>query len=195
MRILNCLTHFRTLLALAVLLALSATAHSQTFALRTKDGKVVEHAVVRDGTVDVIVEFRDTPLLKRSKAQALQSLNARFIQFENDLRKMDAIASKSASRETSAPKIRRMFSRVFAGASVRTPQRLTASIAALPYVARVHNDDRMEILGDQSTRAITAVTHVRANAGGEGIVVAVIDTGIDYNHPALGGSLGPSFKV
>lgn len=183
------------MLALAVLVALSVPADSQTIAFQTKDGKVVEHAVVRDGTVDVIVEFRDAPLLRSSKAQALQSLNARFMQFENDLRKIGSIASESASRETNAPKIRRMFSRVFAGASVRTPQPLIASIAALPYVARVHDDDRMGVRGDRSTRAITAATYARANAGGEGIVVAVIDTGIDYNHPALGGGFGPSFKV
>ncbi len=30
---------------------------------------------------------------------------------------------------------------------------------------------------------------------GEGIVVAVIDTGIDYTHPDLGGGLGPAYKV
>ena len=30
---------------------------------------------------------------------------------------------------------------------------------------------------------------------GEGIVVAVIDTGIDYTHPDLGGGFGPAYKV
>ncbi len=30
---------------------------------------------------------------------------------------------------------------------------------------------------------------------GEGIVVAVIDTGIDYSHPDLGGGFGPGYKV
>ncbi|KEY74489.1 hypothetical protein S7711_10171 [Stachybotrys chartarum IBT 7711] len=30
---------------------------------------------------------------------------------------------------------------------------------------------------------------------GKGVTIAVIDTGVDYNHPALGGGFGPGFKV
>lgn len=30
---------------------------------------------------------------------------------------------------------------------------------------------------------------------GTGVVVAIIDTGVDYTHPALGGGFGPGFKV
>lgn len=33
------------------------------------------------------------------------------------------------------------------------------------------------------------------NVDGTGMTVAVIDTGVDYNNPALGGSFGPSAKV
>ncbi|RDW59406.1 hypothetical protein BP6252_12493 [Coleophoma cylindrospora] len=30
---------------------------------------------------------------------------------------------------------------------------------------------------------------------GEGMFVAIVDTGVDYNHPSLGGGFGPGFKV
>ncbi|KAM0326773.1 hypothetical protein ACHAQA_006647 [Verticillium albo-atrum] len=39
-----------------------------------------------------------------------------------------------------------------------------------------------------------AAAHARGYRG-EGFVVAVVDTGIDYTHPSLGGGLGPGFKV
>jgi subtilisin family serine protease len=33
------------------------------------------------------------------------------------------------------------------------------------------------------------------NITGKGVLVAVIDTGIDYMHPDLGGGFGPGYKV
>ncbi|KAI9268030.1 peptidase S8/S53 domain-containing protein [Phascolomyces articulosus] len=37
--------------------------------------------------------------------------------------------------------------------------------------------------------------HRELNLTGEGIVVGILDTGIDYNHPALGGGFGEGYKV
>jgi len=34
-----------------------------------------------------------------------------------------------------------------------------------------------------------------AGIRGKGVIVAVIDTGVDYTHPALGGGFGPGFKI
>lgn len=44
---------------------------------------------------------------------------------------------------------------------------------------------------------MTGVTRVHAELGltGQGVKVGVIDTGIDYTHPALGGCFGPGCKV
>ncbi|KAJ3096644.1 hypothetical protein HDU97_005706 [Phlyctochytrium planicorne] len=45
--------------------------------------------------------------------------------------------------------------------------------------------------------SLTGVNTIREKLGltGKGIKVAIIDTGIDYNHEALGGGFGPGYKV
>ncbi|KAJ3218456.1 hypothetical protein HDU67_005552 [Dinochytrium kinnereticum] len=49
----------------------------------------------------------------------------------------------------------------------------------------------------EAIHSLTGVNEARARFGlsGKGIKVAVIDSGIDYLHPALGGGFGPGFKV
>ncbi|KAL0938388.1 subtilisin-like serine protease pr1c [Colletotrichum truncatum] len=39
-----------------------------------------------------------------------------------------------------------------------------------------------------------ALAHARGHLG-EGVTIAIVDSGIDYNHPALGGGFGQGFKV
>ncbi|KAJ7497612.1 subtilisin-like protease [Mycena latifolia] len=47
-----------------------------------------------------------------------------------------------------------------------------------------------------STHMMTGVDKVHAQGNfGKGIKIGIIDTGIDYNHPLLGGGFGPGFKV
>ncbi|KAK7035491.1 hypothetical protein VNI00_011784 [Paramarasmius palmivorus] len=48
----------------------------------------------------------------------------------------------------------------------------------------------------QSTHVLTGVDKVHAQGiTGKGIKIGIIDTGIDYTHPALGGGFGDGFKV
>ncbi|KAJ3111038.1 hypothetical protein HDU96_006041 [Phlyctochytrium bullatum] len=52
-------------------------------------------------------------------------------------------------------------------------------------------------IGPELIHSLTGVNDVRSKLGltGKGIKVAVIDTGIDYNHPALGGCFGANCRV
>jgi subtilisin family serine protease len=93
--------------------------------------------------------------------------------------------------------IRREYSVVFPGAALDGDPAVLRAIEALPYVKAIHPDLPVRALATGASlsqwgamlRPATLATR------GEGITVAVIDTGIDYAHPALGGGLGPGFKV
>ncbi|KAI8142150.1 peptidase S8/S53 domain-containing protein [Fennellomyces sp. T-0311] len=58
-------------------------------------------------------------------------------------------------------------------------------------------DEEIENFHLLSSHTQTQVDRVRNELGytGEGILVGIIDTGVDYNHPALGGGFGEGYKV
>jgi subtilisin family serine protease len=129
-----------------------------------------------------IVEFRDAPA-----ALAKKSINYRaaLTRFRADL--------TAISRQA---EVRHEYFRVLNGAAVRASRAELAAIARLPYVKAVHPDVEVH------TMAGPAVTQVNADAfwsaystRGKGVVVAIIDTGVDYTHDALGNGFGPGHKV
>ncbi|HYO78443.1 MAG TPA: S8 family serine peptidase, partial [Thermoanaerobaculia bacterium] len=88
------------------------------------------------------------------------------------------------------------YSRVLFGAGVRGRRELLPAIQALPYVASVRVARTFKPMLANSVAQIRAkdVWTVRGTRG-KGVVVAVIDTGVDYTHPALGGGFGAGHKV
>jgi len=94
------------------------------------------------------------------------------------------------------------FIDLFNGVALRRfPGFLVEKISDLPYVDRVLLDYRVEGLLDDSVSLIEADEvwglhdSLGRNVTGEGVSVAVLDTGVDYNHPVLGGGFGPGFRV
>ena len=160
-------------------------------------------------TIDILIELRDAPLfagggtrgrVATSEHSAL--LEDHLAQLAIDLRRIDrqfspaATAVGQASASIEKTQLRRTYRRVFAGASARVRRDMLAAIRSLPDVAAVHLDNPVRALLDESVSRIKA-NEVWATFGtrGRGVVVAIIDTGIDYHHPALGGGFGPGFKV
>lgn len=146
-----------------------------------------------DSLVNVIVEFVEQPmfLAMQSGFVAATSYLSRFDEFAADLGNIlptpPGIASVGG---------RRQFHRTFFGAAVRIPRGALGAVQDLPYVRRIHED--LTVSADLTK----SVAQIRANmvwstfgTQGEGVRVGVIDSGIDYLHPALGGGFGPTFKV
>ena len=112
-----------------------------------------------------------------------------------------AVAASSvgeAVHDQIVPRIGHTFSTVLYGAAVRgVTHEMRGAIERLPYVASVHLDQKVAIFGATPARFAPAASSGSAQVvgGGAGVVVAVIDTGIDYRHPALGGGIGSGFKV
>ncbi|HYK06118.1 MAG TPA: S8 family serine peptidase [Thermoanaerobaculia bacterium] len=148
----------------------------------------------------VIVEFHGTPaaIARGGKAVAAQHAEL-FARFRADLAGGNGSVSMDAAP---APRIAHEYRTVFLGVAVEADQAAVDRIRALPYVRAVHRDVLMHASSTPAAAPLATVVdaRTRVNASslgtsGSGIVVAVIDTGIDYTHPALGGGMGAGFKV
>jgi subtilisin family serine protease len=176
----------RLLLLLLVALPLSAQKLTYDTSIRAvmSDGRVEVVPLQLGPTANVIVEFRDAPMAQlaaRSLRPPVAAYKATFQRFRADVASIDENAE-----------VRWEYFQTYNGVSMSVPRSALAKIAALPYVKAIHNDGEVHALQDATPPA--NIKQVRADAfwsaystKGKGIVVAIIDTGIDYNHPALAG--------
>lgn len=145
----------------------------------------------------VIVEFHGAPrAMDRSVSEAVH--DTLFERFRSDL--AGPTAHKSAPGVP--PVIHHEFRIAILGAAVEANHATVERLRNLSYVRSVVPDREVRALESMSPRPADEPVDARpgVNAGslgvsGEGVVVSVIDTGVDYMHPALGGGFGHGFKV
>ncbi|HJW95030.1 MAG TPA: S8 family serine peptidase [Thermoanaerobaculia bacterium] len=134
----------------------------------TRSGRIIETPRL---TSRVIIEFRKTPA-----------------HFEQDLHRIHATTQSIRT----APRITHTFTRVYSGVSAIVDAKEIPAIRALEYVKAVHIDREVHALVvRQQAAALRGVSKINAPAvwattRGAGVTVAIIDTGIDYKHPAFG---------
>jgi hypothetical protein len=145
-----------------------------------------------DSIISVIVEFEEEPLfVARQRSLSVASADvyrSRFAQFALD-------AGQSVPKTFAIPRQKEFF-RVFFGVKTALPRRALATIRRLPYVKDVQPERRVAATLEESSSQIH-IPESRTTRGvdGTGVLVGIIDTGVDYLHPALGGGIGVAFKV
>ncbi|OIW23033.1 subtilisin-like protein [Coniochaeta ligniaria NRRL 30616] len=121
------------------------------------------------------------------------------------------IDALSAKVKASGATILRTFNTdIFTGLSIESTKANVDTLQAVQEVSQAWTVGRIQLspfkpsatfsddaaAANYSVHSFTGVDKAHA-AGifGKGVVVAVVDTGTDYLHPALGGGFGPGFKV
>jgi len=168
------------------------------------NGTVRLAETLRSDNVDLIVQV-DEPISAQpqfsvrtatasdveQRLLAVERVADRVLQLENSwrrLRQLPILDSDSV--------IRHRYSLVFTGIAVTVSREVEESLRTLPEVRRLWRDSERRALLDKSV-PLTGADRVWSDLGvtGKGVVVGVVDSGIDYRHADLGGCLGPECRV
>ncbi|KAH7398048.1 peptidase S8/S53 domain-containing protein [Cadophora sp. MPI-SDFR-AT-0126] len=142
-----------------------------------------------------IVEFKASAIEKRNAAS-----NETII---------DEFISNLATADVEAKPLVNYTSSIFNGVSIRVPNdTLTSTIENLSQVEKVYPvfevtpPKLLDVVEDSNAlpkynpHIQTGVSKLHEEGNfGAGVIVSVIDTGVDWTHPALGGGYGPGFKI
>ncbi|MHB1319029.1 MAG: S8 family serine peptidase, partial [Anaerolineae bacterium] len=170
------------------------------------DGLTVDEFVSRTGTVPraledlvdsevlAIIQLEQQPAAlayaeakASGEVMAQSSLDSYRRGIEMAQAQVMAQAASLGAREISR------YDTVYNGIQVRVPASRLAEIAALPGVASVRRAPiHTPSLAEPSSLASIAAQVADPKYSGDGLVIGIIDTGIDYTHAAFGGSGDPA---
>jgi hypothetical protein len=172
------------------------------------DSILAEYVYDPNKEVSVIVQFTSPPLAQfmdsnkdipfAKRADVGTSIETDHNRFRTDLANIEnkIYLEGNSLLKATASNIRFEYKTVFNGVALTTRQWVVQEIQTLPYVKRIHEDRKVRTMLDESISIIGADSAwVHYGATGKGIIIGIIDTGIDYTHPDLGGGIGPEYKV
>lgn len=160
-----------------------------------------------DDPVEVMIELEDPPAIEAfTRAQvdagafgrtagprAVAAARASIVRIEREQQNLTA----TLTGPRFAAKITVRVQRVFNGMAVHVASGKLIELQQLPGVKAVHIPGRFYPATDTSVPFIQAPQAWQGSAvvqgvRGEGIIIAIVDTGIDYTHANLGGSGNPA---
>src|SRR5262249_27706157 len=157
------------------------------------DGSQVEVAPAAAGATRYIVRFTEDPatLPLAERVAARDALEERFER---------TLAGSQPGRfgvwGAGGARITGRFARLSAGAALGGPAGFDQVLRALPGVAGVDPDRPVHASLDRSVPQVRGdLVHNLLQGTGRGVRVGIVDTGIDYHHPAFGGAFGPGTRV
>ncbi|GHV04819.1 hypothetical protein FACS1894217_00680 [Clostridia bacterium] len=157
-----------------------------------KDGDTPTKVIVLFGNDPAATQVLSAKLSGKSLSlsKAIQNVKADHANFKKELKSVAASAA-----------LKFEYSDAINGAALTLPANQVAALAALPTVRAVYPDRLVTIdapsapytgrdpEGMQTGRAHTGANDLHAlGYTGKGVTVAILDTGIDYNHPAFAGA-------
>ncbi len=157
------------------------------------NGGQVPHAladvVKAPRNVHLILELEQAPLLAYDAASIRTLSRADKLAYVERLRRMHSLVAQRL--ELMGGKV--LFNMYYAynGMQISVPATVMGKLGGLPYVKAVHPVRVHTLDLAASVPLIGAPTAWATGYDGNGIKVAIIDTGIDYTHAALGGSGNP----
>ncbi|MCU7495723.1 MAG: S8 family serine peptidase [Ignavibacteria bacterium] len=168
--------------------------------IRSRDNGIQLEETDLSESLNVIVEFKAEPLFlsgkKVLKGVSKTAYTSQFATFRRDLENLFGTFTRRYGISAAMPEIKNEFYRVFNGLSITLPRSVASSLYSLPYVKKVYLDKEVSAMLKESVPLIKADSlWAQYGTGGDSIVIGILDTGIDYMHPALGGGIGKGFKV
>lgn len=154
--------------------------------------------------VRVIVELAAPPALAELadlEAPTLASATQRAVERADELARDHQDLLARADADGVELTVVHALTAAYNGLVVRTNPAAVAALAELPGVRAVHPDTSFAATLDYSVPHTGAPQVWQRDdpagqpATGAGMTVAILDTGVDYRHPDLGGGFGPGHKV
>jgi subtilisin family serine protease/photosystem II stability/assembly factor-like uncharacterized protein len=150
-------------------------------------------------TVSVIVEMVEEPAIQQAQGNMIDRKKIGNEKVKINNRHKEFVKNVKANGMDIS--LKKSYTTYFNGFSLVMPKSQLKKLESLPGVKEVYMDTKMHISVDDSVPLIGA-DHVwqqmdsnGLSITGQGVTVAVIDSGIDYTHPDLGGGFGADFKV
>jgi minor extracellular serine protease Vpr len=147
----------------------------------------------------VILTVSDSPITKRAESLGLSVSEAAKL-LEPQL-KQEVEDHLTSLRQAGVQfQVIGILTHVLHGAVIETSQSVDA-LKASDSSLQIYSDSYLQTNLERSSRLVGAVEAHRLTTAsgvpltGKGVIVAVVDTGVDYTHPDLGGTIGPGQKV